>query len=198
MVRVIWVALSVSTLGLFSLPLAAQRSVPTEVLNHRVYALVPMVGTGKPNDPRRPMMVPSAAEQAAAGTNGPKTTDLLSFQMELSDDGKYALVEFVFVDPAAFSRVLARTADNIVNGKIPAGVGADFGALRRVGGDTDVDDRASALKVRGRQAAIETGTGAKFFVRGVANPADVVSEFRKYKTGFNFDASPIQTPAVAQ
>ena len=48
-----------------------------------------MIGTGKKGDPFRPMFVP--ATPAAAGSH----SGILAYQMHVSDDGKFALVELV-------------------------------------------------------------------------------------------------------
>ena len=45
--------------------LFAQNRVAPEMMYHRVWAVVPLVGKGTPDDPRRPMFVPSPAQQAA-------------------------------------------------------------------------------------------------------------------------------------
>lgn len=60
---------------------------------HRVFARVPLIGTGKANDPKRPMFAPLPSEMKQDHTG------ILGFQMEISDDGKWALVEFVGATP---------------------------------------------------------------------------------------------------
>jgi hypothetical protein len=62
--------------------LSAQfRPVDPRQTYERIIAIVPMVGTGQPNDPKRPLF-----------SDTPK---LIGYQAELSDDGQFALVEFV-------------------------------------------------------------------------------------------------------
>src|SRR6476619_1073333 len=98
------VALSVFTGTLF-----AQRSVPPEFMYHRVYAVVPLVGTGTPADPQRPMLVPAPQQPGQAQSlSGPP--ELLGWQMQLSDDGKFGLVEFIFQSPIAYQSFLAKAA----------------------------------------------------------------------------------------
>ncbi len=59
-----------------------------------------MVGAGTPSDPRRPMYAPvPGAEPAREG--------IVAFSYQLSDDGKYALVEFVARDHAGLAPILA-------------------------------------------------------------------------------------------
>ena len=94
------------TLSVFAATLFAQRSVPVEFMYHRVWAIVPMVGSGTAADPSRPMLVPpppTAGQQPSA-----ERPDLLGYQMQLSDNGKFALVEFVFQSPLAFHNFLVQ------------------------------------------------------------------------------------------
>jgi hypothetical protein len=102
------------------------QKVPPEHIYHRVYAVVPIIGTGKPGDPKRPMFVPSPAELAAvkpvaangavAGT-GPASIPrpaILSYHMDLSDDGQFALVEFVGATPADLKFIAQSTAPGVI------------------------------------------------------------------------------------
>src|SRR5437762_13320772 len=66
----------------------------------RFVAVVPLVGTGRPGDPKRPDFLP--APTAKVDPNG-----ILGFTMQLSDDRKHALVEFVARNRAAFAPLLA-------------------------------------------------------------------------------------------
>ncbi len=66
----------------------------------RVYAVVPMTGSGTPADPVRPLYAPTAGEIG-------RTSGILGFTSELSDDGKYALIEIVAHDRAAVAKMLA-------------------------------------------------------------------------------------------
>jgi len=72
---------------------------PTNVFE-RVFAIVPMVGKGTMDDPRRPMFAPSDEEKDL-----PEEQRILSFTAIPSDDGRLALVEFVAKDRAAFRRI---------------------------------------------------------------------------------------------
>jgi hypothetical protein len=58
-----------------------------------------MVGSGTPEDPRRPEYAP------APGQSDPGS-GILAFSYQLSDDGQYALVEFVARDESAFRALL--------------------------------------------------------------------------------------------
>lgn len=63
----------------------------------RLVCIVPMIGAGTAEDPRRPMYTPAGPREA---------NPFLAFSYLASDDGKFALVEFVAVDRAAFDGIL--------------------------------------------------------------------------------------------
>jgi hypothetical protein len=84
--------------------LFAQQPVDPGLTYHRVWAVTPLVGSGTPADPRRPLLVP-AKPASPSDRSG-----LLAYSMQLSDDGNFALVEFVFASRAAFQTVLAQQA----------------------------------------------------------------------------------------
>jgi hypothetical protein len=84
--------------------LVGQDRVPPEFVYHRVWAIVPLIGTGKPGDPRRPMFT-SPADKPGANQQGAKVaisdhSGIIGYSMQLSDDRKFALVEFVGATPA--------------------------------------------------------------------------------------------------
>jgi hypothetical protein len=79
-------------LFLFTQLLFAQfRPVDPRQTYERVIAIVPMVGSGQPHDPKRPLFS--------------DTPDLIGYQAELSDNGQFALVEFVARSRTAFARI---------------------------------------------------------------------------------------------
>jgi hypothetical protein len=84
-------------------PLAAQQRVDPRNMYERALCVVPMVGTGTPDNPRRPQYAPLPP---APGTP-PSRDGIIAFSYQVSDDGKFALVEFVAVDRKAFKEVLA-------------------------------------------------------------------------------------------
>ncbi len=61
-----------------------------------------MVGRGTPDDPRRPLYAPVPNPRAAPSRQG-----IIAFSYQLSDDGKFALVELVAANRAAFAAILA-------------------------------------------------------------------------------------------
>lgn len=105
-------------LSFFSL--SAQDRVSPEFLNHRVWAVVPLIGTGTKEDPRRPMFVPSPAERRAAsaarakdGKDKTKPPAFLGYSMQVSDDGRSALVEFVLSDQQAAKEIMESRAPGV-------------------------------------------------------------------------------------
>ena len=76
---------------------------------HRVYAIVPMIGAGTKDDPKRPMFMPAPSQVPASAVH----TGVIGFQMWLSDDGTIALVEFVGATPPDLQPILSSTAQNV-------------------------------------------------------------------------------------
>ena len=88
----------------------AQRRVDARHTYERLIAVVPIVGKGTYDDPRRPKFAPvvnaaTAAQKSA--TTGASRSGIIGYHAIPSDDGQYALVEFVAVDRAAFAEILA-------------------------------------------------------------------------------------------
>jgi hypothetical protein len=184
-----FLALSVSTLSFFTLPLAAQRSVPAEVMYHRVLAVVPIIGSGTADDPRRPMLTPSPGEMKAfSQADARKRPDILGYQMQLSDNGKFAIVEFVFSSPAAYSRTLKQAAASLTNRPQQITGSVDTSVLFAVANAADSDDRTEASRSSGRKAALENAIpGVKLFERGKDAESDILTALRKQKANFTFD-----------
>lgn len=81
-------------------------AVDSRHLHQRLLAVVPMVGKGTPEDPRRPMFAPPPG--APVSRRG-----IVSYTMQESDDGRFALVEFVAFERAAFAGILAETRPEV-------------------------------------------------------------------------------------
>jgi hypothetical protein len=82
----------------------AQQRVSPLNMYERVLAIVPLIGKGTAQDPIRPLYAP-----VPSFTSPPSRTGILGYTHVLSDDGKFALVEFVARDRSAFSAILADT-----------------------------------------------------------------------------------------
>jgi len=87
----------------------------------RIMVVVLLVGKGTPDDPKRPMYAPapraSTTLPGVAAVNPAARTGIIAFTHVLSDDGKFALCEFVARDRSAFNAILADpTAKSFVKG----------------------------------------------------------------------------------
>jgi hypothetical protein len=88
--------------------LSAQQRVDPRNTHHRLLCIVPMVGAGTDADPRRPAHAPVFVPGAAPSSSG-----IIAYHYQLSDDGQYALVEFVARDRSAFKDILADRGMNV-------------------------------------------------------------------------------------
>ena len=96
---------------------SAQRRVDPKNIYHRVICVVPYVGQGTAADPKRPQYAPlpaavtgsqQGAAPATAGTAvGAVPPAIIGYMHVPSDDGRYALVEYVARDVAAFQAILS-------------------------------------------------------------------------------------------
>jgi hypothetical protein len=78
-------------------------------LYQHIICVVPMIGSGTYLDPRRPMFAPGGAQEPlAAKTLGfADAPAISSLQSVPSDDGQFAIVQFVARDRGAFRQILA-------------------------------------------------------------------------------------------
>jgi hypothetical protein len=82
----------------------AQPRVDSRNMYERILVVVSFEGAGMPEDPRRSMYAPAPATlKSAVATR----TGIIGYTHVLSDDGKYALVEFIARDRSAFQAILA-------------------------------------------------------------------------------------------
>jgi hypothetical protein len=79
-----------------------------------------MVGAGTWADPKRPMFVPAAglAQEWQAGAVNrtipfPARRGIIAYQYQISDDGRFALVEFVATSRPAFTEILTSRAAGV-------------------------------------------------------------------------------------
>jgi hypothetical protein len=77
----------------------------------RVYCIVPIVGSGSLNDPKRPMFAPLPPVATAAIDR----TGIIAYQFQVSDDGKTALAEFVTVSRDGLAPILSSTNPNVIS-----------------------------------------------------------------------------------
>jgi len=69
----------------------------------RVYAIVPMVGSGTWDDPMRPMFAP-VPQQMTPGSR----TGIIAFNHVESDDGTLALIEIVAADRVQLAQIVGQ------------------------------------------------------------------------------------------
>ncbi len=118
--------------------LYSQQPVNPRNTHERLLCIVPMVGRGTPDDPRRPMFAPAPAARGKA----PSREGIIAYTYQVSDDGRYALAEFVALDRTAFKPILDQQDRSVdvkafVKGKDKkADVEAEFRKLKR---DFDAD-----------------------------------------------------------
>jgi len=86
----------------------AQRKVDPRNTHQRIIVIVPYVGTGTAADPKRPQYapLPLSTAQAAAQAAAQSRTGIIGYTHIASDDGRFAIVEYVARDQAAFQAIL--------------------------------------------------------------------------------------------
>ena len=75
------------------------RAVDPTARYHRFICLVYLTGSGKKDDPQHPEYTPAAID--------PGRTGIIAWSMQVTDDGKMAIVHYVAVDRKAFAPILA-------------------------------------------------------------------------------------------
>lgn len=76
----------------------------------QIICVVPMVGAGTVNDPRRPMFAPVAGQKAESEKPSKGFVDpavITSYRSVITDDGLFAIVVFEAHDRAAFRSILS-------------------------------------------------------------------------------------------
>jgi len=98
--------------------MGAQPRVDPRFTYHRIICVVPFTGSGTSADPKRPLYSPTPSAVAGQGspTPTPATTvtgppkaapTIMAYMHVASDDGKFAIVEFVANDISAFATIMA-------------------------------------------------------------------------------------------
>lgn len=80
----------------------AQHRVDPSRMYARIYAIVPMVGSGTWEDPTRPMFAPIPHEMTPGSRTG-----IIAFNSVASDDGKFALIEIVAANRLELAKITA-------------------------------------------------------------------------------------------
>jgi hypothetical protein len=93
-------------------PINARRLSP-ENAYVRVYCVVPIVGSGTAADPRRPMFAPVPATLATGAVAPIDRTGIIAYQFQESDDGLFALAEFVAVARTGLGPILTSNNANV-------------------------------------------------------------------------------------
>jgi len=90
--------------------------VDTGQMYHRVYARVPIVGTGTKGDPKRPMFAPVTPQTPPLGTAAAAAvhTGILGYTMLISDNGQWALCEFVGATPKDLQVITSAASASVV------------------------------------------------------------------------------------
>lgn len=86
-----------------------ERRVDPQTLYFRLLCVMPLTGKGTLDDPKRPLHAPLPPLPGAL----PSRNGILAYAFEISDDGQFALVEYVARDRAAFRDILAETNPNV-------------------------------------------------------------------------------------
>jgi hypothetical protein len=89
----------------------AQHRVDPGSMYARIYAIVPMVGSGTWNDPRRPMFAPIPQQMTPGNRTG-----IIAFNHVESDDGNSALIEIVAVNRAELALITGQISAAAVPG----------------------------------------------------------------------------------
>jgi hypothetical protein len=88
------VLIAVALVAALTWPADCQHKVSSKNIYERVWAVVPIVGAGTQADPKRPLYAPlPGAAQTDSKTAGQRK-GIIAFSSVLSDDRKFALVEF--------------------------------------------------------------------------------------------------------
>jgi len=95
--------------------LLAQQAVDPGNRYERLICIVPMIGSGTYDDPRRPAYAPTSSQPDPTQPG----QGILAYSFAASDDGQLALVEFVAMDRAAFATILADARGQLASGESP-------------------------------------------------------------------------------
>src|SRR5262245_37593218 len=92
-----------------SVPTNQHVNIDMRNTHERLVAVVPMIGKGTLDDPRRPAYTPGPPQKGQPPTN----SGIIAFSYVMADDGVHAIVEFVARDRAAFAPILADRSPDV-------------------------------------------------------------------------------------
>jgi len=182
-------------LSVFAGMLCAQRSVSPGSMYHRVYAVIPMTGSGTTADPKRPMLLPTMAELLAQHQAG-QQPDLLAYSSQTSDDGKFALVEMVFTNPISYHNFLSASVQppsGTSSATHPlSAIPSSVQGLKAVPSDGS-DVHGLNTNIASYTNALQSGIpGLQLFERGKVTDATVLAAFRAHKKNYTFGSSTVR------
>jgi hypothetical protein len=119
---ILWISVILTTPAWSQNRVDGVHNVDPSAIYHRIYAVVPLIGAGTKADPKRPMFTPAPPQVAAAPSQTTSTsvaqtgatpaqptqshTGIIAYQMQISDDGNFALVEFVGANAAELRGII--------------------------------------------------------------------------------------------
>jgi hypothetical protein len=89
----------------------AQHRVDPFSMYARIYAIVPMIGSGTWDDPKRPMFAPRPQDMTPGSRTG-----IIAYNHVESDDGNFALVEIVAATQSELSLITSPMTASAVPG----------------------------------------------------------------------------------
>jgi hypothetical protein len=112
---------------------------------------------------------------------------MLGYQVQLSDDGKSALVEMVFATPMAFQDFLQARA-KVLRVSVPPTMNEPSSPATQphLPGANPSPLAAPSLAQSAMEAAVP---GLKMFERGKSSDQDILTTFRRYKANFTMGSA---------
>jgi hypothetical protein len=114
----------------------AQQREDAGRMYERIYAIVPMIGSGTLADPKRPMFIPAPGQRVAGDRTG-----IIAFNSVTSDDGTVALVEIITATKTDLAPIKAQITAQIPltagvqlfdrNSTMPSVVQAAFQSMKK-------------------------------------------------------------------
>lgn len=129
-----------------------RRVEPTQTYE-RIVCVVPMIGKGTADDPRRPMFAPSidqkveALKAAKEGEEQLPDMGIIAYAAQETDDGQFAIVEFVARSRSAFKEILESRAPGLKVFRKEKAAKAELNSeLKRLKKDFDIEKFGLAVQ----------------------------------------------------